>query len=108
MPRGGPGLRDRVRVRSAGQSSSIHAKKWTHSKSSSALSGIMAFHGSAFLTISSVQDPKYIIVLVSLKTCSCVLLHMVTQPEISVPSASLSQNILGKRELTVFVSMALF
>ena len=64
--------------------------------------------GSAFLTISSVQDPKYIIVLVSLKTCSCVLLHMVTQPEISVPSASLSQNILGKRELTVFVSMALF
>lgn len=68
----------------------------------------MTFHGSAFLTISSVQSSKYIIVLLSLKTYSCVLLHMVTQPEISVLSASLSQNILGKREVTVFVSMALF
>ena len=108
MPRGGSGLRDQVRVRRAGQASSVRAKTWTHSKSSSALSGIMAFHGSAFLTISSVQGSKCIIVLLSLKTCSCVLLHMATQPEISVLSASLSQNILGKRDLTVFASMALF
>lgn len=33
---------------------------------------------------------------------------MVTQPEISVYSDILSQNILAKSELTVFVGMALF
>lgn len=38
----------------------------------------------------------------------CVPLHMVTQPEISICSNTLSQNILAKRELTVLVGTALF
>lgn len=67
----------------------------------------MKFHRSAFLTISYVQG--YVcIVLLSLKTGDSVLMHMVTQPEISVYSNLLSQNILAKSELTVFVGMALF
>lgn len=56
-------------------------KKWTCSKSSSALSRIMKFHRSAFLTISYVQG-CVCIVLLSLKTGDSVPLHMVTQPEI--------------------------
>lgn len=67
----------------------------------------MTFHGSAFLTSSYVQG-GVCIVLLSWETGSSVPLYMVTQPEISVCSDTRSQNILAKRELTVFVGMALF
>lgn len=90
------GSETKGRVRRVGQSSSVNVKNWTCSKSSSAVSGIMTFHGSAFLTISNVQG--YVrIVLLSLKTGNSVPLHMVTRPEISIHSDSPSQNILAKK-----------
>lgn len=46
--------------------------------------------------------------LLSLKAGKSVPLHMVSQPEISIGSNTLSQNILAKRELPVFVGMSLF
>lgn len=62
---------------------------------------------SAFLTSSYAQGYVYILLL-SLKTGNSVPLHMVTQPEISICSNTLSQNVLAKKELTVFVGTALF
>lgn len=75
-------------------------------QSSSAFSGIK-FHRSAFLTLSDVQD-HVCVALLCLKTGNSVPLHMVSEPEMSVCSNALSQNFLAKRELTVFVGMALF
>lgn len=47
----------------------------------------------------------WVIVFENWQQCA---LHMVSHPEISVFSNTLSQNFLAKRELTVFVGMALF
>lgn len=69
---------DRRQVRRVGQSSSVSARKWTCPKSSSALSRIMKFHGSVFLTTSYIQGYVHI-VLLSLKTGNSVPLHMVTR-----------------------------
>lgn len=101
----GRGSETKGRVRRVGQSSSVSAKTRTCSRSSSALSGIMTFHGSAFLTIGYVQG--YVcMALLSLRIGSSVLLPGVgTQTEISACSDALSQHVLAKRELTVHCSV---